>query len=952
MSSKTTPSKTTNIKSEAPKTDTSQPPKRNWVLIGGIGFVVALSVAAILYFTIFNKSDSNVPPPGSGSNTDANQVQNGEWGPWDTECFQDSTDQLWKKRRTCVKEPVNGGVPCSELDGGDSIRVCDTLAGGWDYPEFPLDSDEVCMLKMDAQGKAIKDGQGREMWVKTRKCNNPAPRNGGAGCVGEAEQQCNPVNGTWSEYSACVQQLDSEGKVMKDAQGREIWNKSRTCSGSKYGGKCSGDAVTRCDPVDNVWISPPDSDAVCIEEKDANGKSVWMKTRTCSNTQYGGICPGNAKIACTPVDGVWKSVPDSDDVCKVKKDSNGRDVYFKEKICTGTKYGGVCPGSSSEPCNAINGQWSGSIDEAPCVITTTTYAPSYPRESLTSNNSAGCKTSASSEFLGEAAWKAFDGNVSTFWHSDLLYDPATGKYVGKTKTLGYENDPSLNRDISGEWIQIELPIKILPQSLMIVPRQDNNTATIRSPVDFALLASNDGNSWRIIGLRGAEMWTNNNAKYFDFSSIAKRPLYDLYSIYRLVVNNVGVNGNSVQISEMRIIPESPYYQSIQCTPPKYGGFGCPVLASKNKIGNTIEVDPLDSSKLRSQCARPNTKIQYNSSLSSGRRLSVGDSIVNGDYSLVLQQDGNLILLYQKLQMIWQSGSNASGNENCRAEMQADGNFVIYDQNNRALWASATSGAGNRVVLETDGALSISSSTGAYVKMLYERTFTVINSVDNNSQISTIGKKSNLLDPRFQYYIVGSWVTGSLAVTAARQLPDGRIVYMGTQGGHVKMVTNTGEARYFPPTQDPTGNLARVENFDPNAWVTYTNAGDNYKLRLCDSNCVNGCNPDGKCPPVWYAFDNTYITDSEVIERKQGQSVQSCEQMCLNNASCAAFISIGPGLSTNGECSLIAADKIPNLYQRYGSMAPFNPTARKTYVHINRAGSYLNKAIGKPVSQSS
>jgi hypothetical protein len=541
------------------------------------------------------------------------------------------------------------------------------------------------------------------------------------------------------------------------------------------------------------------------------------------------------------VDGVWKSVGDSDAVCKADKDSAGKIIYVKGKVCMDAKYGGICPGNATELCTPVNGQWSGGINDVPCVITTTLYASSYPKEGLTSNDSAGGKASASSVFNKEEAWKAFnDKNI--FWHSDLSYDPRTGRYSGKIKTTCYENDPTVTREVYGEWVQIELPLKILPQSLSISPRQDGDEVFNRSPVDFLLLASNDGKIWRVVFMRTGEMWKNKLSKSFTFTP--KTPLYDLYSTYRLVVLGVGMGGNSVQIGQVRIIPDSPYYQTIECTPPKYGGFGCPTLGSKNALGNLVEVDPLDSNKRRSQCARPNKRVQYSAILPSGQRLSPGDSVVKGDYTLLFEQDGNLILLWRGIEMKWQSNTN--GNSNCQAKMQTDGNFTIYNSSGQPLWTSDTSGTNYQLVLAEDGTLSIASPLGARVKVIYQTAFVIVNTIEKEMRINTTGSSDSLLDPKFKYFMVGPWIAGSLPITTARQLPDGRVVYMSAQGGHVKMVTNTGEARYFPPTEDKTGNLAKVENFDPNAWATYTSASDNYRLRICDLLCKDACFPDGMC----------------------------------------------------------------------------------------------------------
>jgi hypothetical protein len=735
---------------------------RNWKKIIGFGVIVVVILSIVLHFTITNPFSEKDSTNSSASGRNTGIVEDGKWGDWTPECFQDPADQLWKISRKCEKDPINGGKPCNEIDGGDSVRLCAPLGGGWS--DFPLDSDEACVLKKDSSGNPVKDSNGREMWFKTRKCDNPTPRNGGAGCGGSAEQQCNPIDGS--------------------------------------------------------WVSVPDSDQVCILQKDNAGNPI--------------------------------------------KDSTGRDLYLKNKICTGNKYGGICPGNPTEPCTAVNGNWSSGINEAPCLITTISYASSYPKENLTSNNNTDYKITTSSE--AEVAWKAFDGQLNTFWQSGILYNSTTGKYSGNIKTVCFENDPSITRDVFGEWIQIELPIKILPQSFTITPRQDITLARKHSPVNFVLLASNDKNNWRVICVREGERWANIKEKRFDFSIFAKKPLYELYSMYRLVIGNVGAEGNSVQIAEMSIIPESPYYQTIECTLPKYGGLGCPVVASTNAIGNTVETDPLYPNKLRSQCARPSNQVQFSTNLPSKGKLSPGDSVVNGDYLLLLQQDGNLVLLWRRTQLLWQSSTN--GNANCRAEMRGDGNFVIYSQYSNIIWDTATSGSVNRLDLTNDGTLSILSPSNEQIKILFQRTFTVVNNIEN-LKINTTVTSNNLLDPTYKYFMTGPWVTGTVPIASARRLPDDQVVYMIVQGGYLKMVTNLGESRYYPSNPDLTMS---VDKFDPNAWDKYISSAGNYKLRICNSNCSpNGCNPDGSCLPIsGCEADNANLTCSN------GQVIQNAK----------------------------------------------------------------------------
>jgi hypothetical protein len=87
----------------------------------------------------------------------------------------------------------------------------------------------------------------------------------------------------------------------------------------------------------------------------------------------------------------------------------------------------------------------------------------------------------------------------------------------------------------------------------------------------------------------------------------------------------------------------------------------------------------------------------------GEQLYAGQSLVNGDFTLAMQSDGNFVL-YAGNQAKWQSGT--SGNPNAWVTMQGDGNLVVYSPgptNVHALWQSGTyNNAGARLNMQPDG----------------------------------------------------------------------------------------------------------------------------------------------------------------------------------------------------------------------------------------------------------
>jgi hypothetical protein len=88
-------------------------------------------------------------------------------------------------------------------------------------------------------------------------------------------------------------------------------------------------------------------------------------------------------------------------------------------------------------------------------------------------------------------------------------------------------------------------------------------------------------------------------------------------------------------------------------------------------------------------------------LQAGQSLGVGESITScdGDVTLVMQSDGNLVL-YGPPGALW--SSNTSGTPANVAAMQSDGNFVMY-KGSTAYWNSNTANhPGAFLVAQNDG----------------------------------------------------------------------------------------------------------------------------------------------------------------------------------------------------------------------------------------------------------
>jgi hypothetical protein len=87
-------------------------------------------------------------------------------------------------------------------------------------------------------------------------------------------------------------------------------------------------------------------------------------------------------------------------------------------------------------------------------------------------------------------------------------------------------------------------------------------------------------------------------------------------------------------------------------------------------------------------------------LMNGEKLERGQSLTsrNGEYTLTLQDDGNLVLAARG-QAVWATGTNGQDAE--RLEVQKDGNCVLYTSD-KPIWHTDTKGAKDvRLLLQDD-----------------------------------------------------------------------------------------------------------------------------------------------------------------------------------------------------------------------------------------------------------
>ena len=87
-------------------------------------------------------------------------------------------------------------------------------------------------------------------------------------------------------------------------------------------------------------------------------------------------------------------------------------------------------------------------------------------------------------------------------------------------------------------------------------------------------------------------------------------------------------------------------------------------------------------------------------LKSNYNLQPGDKLVspNGDYYLIYQEDGNLVLYDNQKHVFWASNSNNTGKPG-EALMEKNGNFVVYNADGDPVWASETDKNGSTCLVQ-------------------------------------------------------------------------------------------------------------------------------------------------------------------------------------------------------------------------------------------------------------
>ena len=143
-------------------------------------------------------------------------------------------------------------------------------------------------------------------------------------------------------------------------------------------------------------------------------------------------------------------------------------------------------------------------------------------------------TSASS-FLSSsmtyAAFRAFNKDPGTLWHSEDTiprYDSTSGAYNGNFVTTNITGGTASS--MTGEWIQIKLPYKLLVKSVGLGAYND---FFLRMPKSMAIVGSNDGINWEVIFEQtSTTVYTVSEVRTINLTTTGK------YSYFRLITRSI------------------------------------------------------------------------------------------------------------------------------------------------------------------------------------------------------------------------------------------------------------------------------------------------------------------------------------------------------------------------------------------------------------------------------
>jgi hypothetical protein len=281
--------------------------------------------------------------------------------------------------------------------------------------------------------------------------------------------------------------------------------------------------------------------------------------------------------------------------------------------------------------------------------------------------SNGTYTVSSSSYVStREPYNLFNKSRIKFWNCSstknklesnyFTYPYKNGLYIGG----GSQDKIYKTNDISGEWIQIELPYNMILTNYSILNNQLSKNNFIKS---WMIFGSNDNQNWETIT-------SNILQEQIPAQTIG---MYEInstkdYCIFRLVITSLE-SGNEIQILQLNLT-------GLYVKPSSNITSSSSNIITNNflKIGDTFD---------------NNSIIESN----------------NKKFKLLLGQDKNLIITDSTNNQLW--SSDLATPQTNKVVLLSNGNFSMVDKNNNELWSTKTTDKGAKILyLDNDGGLRL------------------------------------------------------------------------------------------------------------------------------------------------------------------------------------------------------------------------------------------------------
>jgi hypothetical protein len=155
--------------------------------------------------------------------------------------------------------------------------------------------------------------------------------------------------------------------------------------------------------------------------------------------------------------------------------------------------------------------------------------------------------SASSQYTGESAFKAFDklsgGGTELYWTAALAtYTLATGVASTAYQTTG-TNATGATSTYNGEWLQLQLPSAVVLRSYSLT------TVSSRQPTKWVVLGSTNGSTWLYVDDRSAVSFLSYQTQTFTTTNASS------YTYYRCVFQELTPSNDRISLGEWRLFAD-------------------------------------------------------------------------------------------------------------------------------------------------------------------------------------------------------------------------------------------------------------------------------------------------------------------------------------------------------------------------------------------------------------